>query len=107
MSMTYLATEYSSPFGLEKQMGYSRQEYLGLLNQCLSGYDFNVSEKLITIKVPCGCIEIHIGEEGERVFTELVKFPVLPIEIKFIEVSDSERSRFLRKHDHTYMKGLA
>jgi len=99
-------SNYKSPFGLDKEMGYTHSEFVKLLPRCLSGYKYSISNELVHITVPSGRVEIHIGVEGERVFTELVKFPILPIQIKFIEVSESDRSDFLRRFDQSIMKGL-
>lgn len=99
--------EYKSPFGLEKEMGYTHSEFIRLMPRCLSEYEYSISNELVNITVPSGRVEIHIGVEGERVYTELVKFPILPIQIKFIEVSESDRSHFLRRFDQSLMKGLA
>lgn len=100
-------SKYKSPFGLKKEMGYTHSEFVNLLPRCLSGYEYTISSELVNITMPSGRVEIHIGVEGERVLSELVKFPILPIQIKFIEVNESDRSHFLRRFDQSLMKGLA
>ncbi|MBX2883353.1 MAG: hypothetical protein KTR32_25595 [Granulosicoccus sp.] len=104
--MTNPTPEYNSPFGLEKEMGYSRKEFFGSLERCLSGYDYVVNNEKVSIKLEEGSITIHIGQEGKRIFTQNVQFPILPVQIEFTGATEYERSQFLQKFDHTYMKGL-
>jgi len=81
MTMAQTRSSYQSPFGPNKEMGYTRQEFMRLLPRCLSDYEYSISDEVVTIALTSGRIEIHIGDEGERVYTPLVKFPTLPVEL--------------------------
>ena len=93
-------------FGLIREMGYSRQEFLRLLPTALSRYDFAVTEDDVSIKLQQGEVLIRIGVERERRFTDLVSFPILPVAIRFVGAQPAEQALFMQRFDLSYMKGL-
>lgn len=97
---------YRSPFSLKRKMGYTRKEFFNVLPRALSGYAYEVIDNLITIELEKGSVRIEIGDEQERRYTMYVYFPILPVDISFTDSDDDSESRFLRKFDTSYMKGL-
>ena len=105
--ITSSGLNYISPFGLEREMGYTFKEFFKVLPRALSDYDYKIDSNLIIIELENGKVEIEIGDERERRYTKLVSFPILPVKISFIDVEDDGKAHFLRKFDISYMKGLA
>lgn len=97
---------YRSPFGLERDMGFSRREFFNLLPKPLAEYDAVIGKDGANIKLATGSIRIVVGEERERRLSDLVRLPILPVEIIFDNVGADDQARFLRKFDLSYMKGL-
>lgn len=97
---------YKSPFGLNREMGYTHQEFLKLLPRSLSEYVFNVQKNCVSIELENGTALIQIGTERVRRITDSVSFPILPIKIQFVDANEKAQSRFLQKFDYSYMKGL-
>lgn len=93
-------------FGLQCEMGYSRQDFLRLLPGGLSGYSYFVDDDLINITLSCGSVLIRLGREYERNLTKLVRFPALPFYVEFLGVDATEQALFMKKFDLSYMKGL-
>lgn len=98
---------YKSPFGLEREMGYARKEFFNVFPRAFSDYIYEIKDNVIQIELEKGTVLIEIGDERERRFTDYVYFPTLPVNINFLDVDDDGQSRFLRKFDTSYMKGLA
>ncbi len=98
--------EYKSPFGLQREMGFSRREFFNLLPKPLATYDAVIDHSGATIKLSKGTIRIVVGEERERRLSDLVILPILPVSIMFEGVDRADKAIFLRKFDFSYMKGL-
>ncbi|MEM6998828.1 MAG: hypothetical protein AAF419_03200 [Pseudomonadota bacterium] len=111
MSMTnpvpFSVADYKSPFGLDREMGFTRKEFFKVLPRAFSDYIYEINDNLIKIELEKGIVLIEIGDERERRYTDYVYFPILPVNINFVNVDDNGQSRFLRKFDASYMKGLA
>jgi len=94
------------PFGLDREMGYSRKDFFDQLPRTLSDYDYSISDDNVTIALDGGTVLLHVGAEGERRLSDLVCFPILPITIRFEGVDRQTQTRFLRRFNSSYMKGL-
>ena len=97
---------YNSPFTLDREMGYTRKEFFSLLPVTLADYAFTVTSDGASIQLERGTVEIQVGIERERRFTDLVSFPILPVNIRFTGVEPDDESNFLRNFDRHYFKGL-
>jgi hypothetical protein len=93
-------------FGLIREMGYSRQEFLRVLPIALSGCEFFIAGDDVSIKFHQGEVLIRIGVERERRFTDLLSFPILPVTIEFVGVQPTEQALFMQRFDLSYLKGL-
>jgi hypothetical protein len=60
-------------FGREREMGYSRKEFIGLLPGALSNHSYVLDGNTIGVKLTCGRVSIRLGDERERKFTEWVR----------------------------------
>jgi len=100
------SADYKSPFSLDREMGFSRREFFNLLPKPLAGYVFSIDSNGATIELEKGSVLIQVGDERERRLSDLVRLPILPVKIQFIDVEPPEKARFLCKFDHAYMKGL-
>ena len=94
-------------FGLNREMGYSRDEFFARLPTALSGYDFTIDGNVVTISIVPGTVQLHVGIERERRLSEHVRFPILPIAIECMGVEESSQARFFTQFEHAYFKGLA
>lgn len=95
------------PFGLDREMGYSRKEFFDQLPRALSDYEYSINGDDITISLDHGTVSVHVGIEGERRLSAVVCFPTLPVTIRFDGVVDEHaQKRFLQRFNHSYMKGL-
>lgn len=94
------------PFGLDREMGYSRKEFFQQLPRALSDYDYSIDEDDVTVTLDRGTVLIHVGAEDERRLSEFVRIPILPVSIRFESVDDGARTSFLRRFNGSYMKGL-
>jgi hypothetical protein len=93
-------------FSLDREMGYTRREFFGLLACTLSDYDFVVNGDLVTIAIGTGQVLVRIGIERERRFTDHIRLPILPVTIEFIGIDPPSQARFMKRFDLSYMKGL-
>ena len=97
---------YKSPFGLKKEMGYTKNEFYENLPGLLSHYKFQRVDNGLTIELQNGYVTLLIGMEGVRRFTEHVSFPVLPLQIQFTNAEEDDELLFLKRFDRQFMKGL-
>ncbi|MCE9633325.1 MAG: hypothetical protein K8Q92_03985 [Methylophilales bacterium] len=93
-------------FGLDREMGYTRQEFFRLLPIALSGFDFSVNEDGVNVTILKGGALVHVGVERERRLSDLVQFPVLPVSIRFKDVDKPTQMRFMQQFNLSYLKGL-
>jgi hypothetical protein len=104
--MTYSTPNYVSPFDLDREMSYTYREFFNMLPGPLAGYEYEIKSNSVLIELGKGTVHIQVGEERNRRFTNLVSFPILPVKIQFSGVDPCDESKFLRKFDFHYMKGL-
>jgi len=97
---------YVSPFSLDREMGFSRREFFKILPRMLSSYDATISTEGASITLGSGCARITVGDECERRLSALVILPILHVTIRFSDVTESDKAKFLQRFDHAYMKGL-
>ena len=93
-------------FALNREMGFTRKEFLERLPRALANYEYRLSENRITADVGQGRCVIDLGQERERVLSPLVRFPILPVDIRFDGVGLAEQRQFIACFDAIYMKGL-
>jgi len=94
------------PFGPDREMGYSRKEFFDQLPRTLSDYDYSISNDNVTVALDGGTVLLHVGAKGERRLSDVVRFPILPVTIRFEGVDEQAQTRFLRRFNSSYMKGL-
>ncbi len=87
-------------------MGFSRKEFFNLLAKPLSDYASTIHEDGAFVQLQSGSVLINVGLERERRLSDLVRLPILPVKLEFIDVAPADKARFLKRFDHTYMKGL-
>ena len=105
-NMTIDSSRYKSPFSLNRDMGFTRKEFFNRLPKPLAGYVFSIHSDGASIKLGGGSVLIQVGAERERRLSDLVKLPILPVTIQFVDVDQDDKARFLLKFDHAFMKGL-
>lgn len=98
---------YKSQFGLQREMGYTRQEFFNVLPSAFSDYIVVVENNEISIELSKGVAWIKVGDERQRYLTDLISFPILPVEISFVDSDEAVQALFLQRFDQCYMKGLA
>ena len=94
------------PFGLDREMGYSRKEFFDQLPHTLSDYEYSINGDEITISLDEGTVLVRVGIEGERRLSAVVCFPKLPVTIRFEGVDEHAQKRFMQRFNSSYMKGL-
>ena len=94
-------------FGLEREMGYTHEEFFRLLPKALGEYRYKIRDNYVLINFEQGSAQIWIGEQQERRFTELISFPILPVKFQFHDASQGDKRRLIERFDHVYLKGLA
>ena len=94
-------------FGLEREMGYTLEEFYRLLPKALGEYMYQIRDNYVLIKFEQGSAQIWIGEQQERRFTALMSFPVLPVKFQFHGASQSDKRQLIERFDRVYLKGLA
>ena len=87
-------------------MGYTRKQFFDLLPHALSGYAIEIADNYVAVEIGNGSAKICVGDETERRFTPFVMFPVLPVEIQFVDVDVDAKNRFIEHFDRAYTKGL-
>ena len=100
------ADSSAAPFGLDREMGYSRKEFFDQLPRALSDYEYTINGDDITVSLDQGTVLVRVGIEGERRLSAVVCFPRLPVTIRFEGVDEHGQKRFLQRFNYSYMKGL-
>jgi len=84
-------------FGLDREMGYTRQDFFSLLPAALLGFEFSVNGDDIKFTIHKGNALVHVGVESERRLSDWVQFPILPLTIRFTGVDQPTQIRFMQQ----------
>jgi len=93
-------------FGLNREMGYSRNEFFAKLPTALAGYDFTIDGDIVTVAIDPRTVQLHVGMERERRLSQHIRFPILPVTIECEGAEEMSQARFFRQFERTYFKGL-
>jgi hypothetical protein len=83
---------------VDREMGCTRQEFLGWLPGATRGAPFEVKGDLVTIHPGAGTVQIRLIEAAPRRLG-LLCVPVLRVSILFQGLQASGRAEFLRQFD--------
>ena len=95
-----------SEFVSEREMGFTRAAFFKQLPRTLAEYEYSIDGDHINVELAEGSVDITVGPEGERRFTAVVAFPMLPVTLRFQDASDEARNGFLHRFESSYRKGL-
>ena len=87
-----------------REMGLSEDEFWRSLSPALSGLEYTIEGRTIIIEFLKGRIVIQLHTAFERKIGSL-KLPVLPIELRYSDLSQSERQMFLNRFDRHFQRG--
>jgi len=87
-----------------REMGLTENEFWRSLAPVLNGLNYLIEDRTITIKYCKGEIVIQLQTAFERKIASL-KLPVLPVEIHFSDLTQSEHKLFLERFDRCFQRG--
>ncbi len=94
----------SEEIAILREMGCTRQEFLGWLPGATRGAPFEVTGNLVTIQTGAGTVQIRFIEAPPRRLG-LLSLPVLRVSILFLGLHAAERAEFLRQFDLFTQRG--
>jgi hypothetical protein len=83
---------------IHREMGCTRQEFLGWLPGATGGAPYQVTGDLITVHPGAGVVRIRIVEAAPRRLG-LLRLPVLRVSMCFLGLPVAARAEFLRHFD--------
>jgi hypothetical protein len=83
---------------IDREMGCTRQEFLGWLPGATRGAPYQVTGDLITVHHGAGLVQIDIAEAAPRKLG-LLRLPVLRVSMRFLGLPAAARAEFLRHFD--------
>ena len=92
---------------VEKQMGYTRSEFLRVLPKALGSDTFtqSVDGKTIEYGSGKGRLVITLSEERVREITPLVRIPYMDVTFEFNDFADDDLTVFRKRLDRSFQKG--
>lgn len=92
---------------VEKQMGYTRAEFLRILPKALGGEAFSLNADGRTIEHDGGQgrLTIVLSEEKMREITPLVRLPYMDVRFEFSGYADDDLKAFRKRLDRSFQKG--
>jgi hypothetical protein len=94
----------SQTFVIRREMGCTRQEFLGWLPRATGGDRYEVDGDRILIHPDGGAVQIDIRQADPRRLG-LLSLPVLQVRIEFLGLSQPARDRFLQRFDLATRRG--
>ena len=88
----------SADLVIQREMGCTRQEFLGWLPGATRGAPFEVAGDLITVHPGSGVVRIRITQAEPR-HLGLLSVPVLRVSMRFVGLPAAGREAFLRQFD--------
>jgi len=89
---------------LQREMGCTRQEFLGWLPAAVGRAPFEVTGDLISVHPAAGLVQIRIVEAAPRSLG-LLRLPVLLVSMRFSGLPPAARAEFLRHFDLFTQRG--
>jgi hypothetical protein len=89
---------------VHREMGCTRQEFLGWLPGATHGAPFEVVGDRVTIHPGAGTVQIRFSEAAPRRLG-LLSLPVLKVSIRFQGLEATGRAEFLRRFDQFMRRG--
>jgi len=86
-------------------MGYTHADFFRLLPNAMGETPYKIDGLTVTGQLETGTVTITLGPEGERKLV-LVVLPRTEITFEYSDVSNEERSDFIKYFDLRFMKGL-
>ncbi len=83
---------------LLREMGCTRDEFLGWLRAAAGGAALEIDGDLVRIGYAGGQVLIQVAQAAERRLG-LLSLPVLPVSIRFVGIDGPRRDEFLRRFD--------
>ena len=85
-------------------MSISEAEFFRILPCALAPYAYTVMQNTITVVLEHGSIVITLSPQPDKKFPMLV-LPVLAVNIRFKELSETDRKVFITRFDKSYQRG--
>lgn len=89
---------------VDKEMGYSRAEFMRLLPKAVAGGDISVDGRVVRVAVGDRLLRIDLSEESVRRLGHF-RLPVIHVRLTFSGYSEAERRAALDRFWTTYQKG--
>ncbi|HRJ52698.1 MAG TPA: hypothetical protein PLE99_08015 [Candidatus Thiothrix moscowensis] len=89
---------------LQREMGFTRAEFLQLLPAALHGYAYTQDDNHIHVTLEGKSLRITLGEEQVRRIAALA-LPWVPVEFDYAQLDEVAFQTFLRRFDLYYRKG--
>ncbi len=88
----------------QRSMSLTRQEWLRLLPNAMSGYDWRLEEDHAVVNASLGTVYIrfHAGEDRKL---GVLQFSVMEISLEFPDCPEEEMQAFLRQFDRHFLRG--
>ncbi len=94
-----------SLFGLDREMGYTHNEFFKQAPRTFKNHDYHVEDSTIVVRLPGGEVRIHVGPQKIRQITPAMRLPYVDVSIRFDNVDAEEQKTFMRLFDTSYQKG--
>lgn len=87
-----------------REMGFTREEFFGLLPAAVNGRSFQSDVGGVTVDVPPGTVRIDVGEQQLRKIASF-SLPYVEVDFEFRNLSSDEIKEFIRYFDLRYQRG--
>ena len=92
---------------LNREMGYTRVEFMRTLPAAMHDYDYTVEDDVITViapEAPDKTMIITLGDEAIRKIA-MIRIPFMYVDFDFSQVDEVVHKRFLTQFDLYFKKG--
>ena len=89
---------------LSREMGLTHKEFMRTLPAAVAPLQYRVTQDLVTVTHPAGCIEIRLQPALERRLGAF-RLPVIPMEFRFLGLDAEQRREFLERFDLHFQRG--
>jgi len=89
---------------LDKELGYTKKEFLLTLNRQTTFLAFKVLEGRVEIEFPPGNVHIQFLEETERRIASM-RLPLLRVRMELFSLNAKQEKLFFNQFLHAFQKG--
>jgi len=92
-------------FGLDREMGYSKEEIFNQAPRTFKNHDFRIEDDTIIVELGEGRVRILVGPPMVREITPNMRLRYVDVSIRFEQVDEEEQKKFMHLFDRSYQKG--